>query len=198
MPSEEDKAGRRLEASLAEFQALRAEIVQRLQSQQALYGLCILAIAALLGAALAGEKSHPTILLCAPFVTSAVGLAYADQTRRIFYIGIYIRDTLWPRVDQSVGGIGHSWEETFSDVMTIRTPFQAMLSTAYIGLLFVFTPLVANLYAAFAQHWSFSFAEWLLWGAGLLAVAFYSAVGAAVALRFGLSDGRSEVQISSS
>jgi hypothetical protein len=196
--AEESPNVRRLAASLAEFQALRAEIVQRLQSQQALYALCILANAALLGAALAGTKSHPKVLFCIPFVASAVGLAYADQTRRIFHIGIYIRDTLWPRVDQAVDGVGHSWEETFSDVMTIRTPFQAMLSTVYIGLLFVFTPLVANFYSAFAQHWDFTFAEWLLWGAGLAAVAFYAAVGAAVALRYGLADGRQEVQIPSS
>lgn len=181
-----DPRDRQLEASLAEFQALRAELVQRLQSQQALYGLCILAIAALLGAALAGKPSHPTILLCIPFVASAVGLAYADQTRRIFHIADYIKKQLWPRIDGFSGGLGKSWEETFSDVMTIRTPFQAMLSTAYLAMLFVFTPLIAELYTAIARNWALAPAEWVMWGAGILATGFYAIVGCAVALRLGM------------
>jgi hypothetical protein len=176
-----------LTAALAEFQALRAEIVQRIQAQQGLYALCVLGNGALLGAGLAGTKAHPAVFLCIPFVSSAIGLAYADHTRRIFYIGEYIRDRLWPSITGLVERPLQSWEEVFAETMTLRTPFQAMLTTAYLATLFVFIPLAASAYAASASHWDQSSGEWILWCAGILTTLFYVVVAGAVGLRYGMS-----------
>jgi hypothetical protein len=175
-----------LTAALAEFQALRGEITQRIQLQQVLLGLTITALGALLSVALASKSSRASLLLAAPFVTSALGFAYSDHARRINLLGEYIRDRLWPDVRSLTDDGLSSWEEDFVHVVSPSNPFQAGLSSAYIVTLFVVSPIAASCYAGFALHWRLTSAEWILWAGGLGTTVVYSVYASAVALRYGL------------
>jgi hypothetical protein len=175
-----------LTAALAEFQALREEIVQRIQLQQVLLGLTITALGALLSVALAGTSSRASLLFATPFVTSALGFAYSDHARRINMLGKYIRDELWRDVRRLTDDGLSSWEEAFFGVISPRTPFQVGLSSAYIVSLFIVSPIAANCYAGVALNWDLASGEWILWAGGLGTTLIYSAYASAVALQYGL------------
>jgi hypothetical protein len=177
---------RSLTAALAEFQALRGEIVQRIQLQQVLLGLSITALGALLSVALAGNTAQASLLLAAPFVTSALGFGYSDQGRRINLLGAYVKDVLWPFVRSLTDSRLSSWEEHFADKVSPQQVFQAGLTSAYIVTLFVVSPLGADFYAAAALHWQLTSGEWVLFATGLAATILYSIYALAVALRHGI------------
>jgi hypothetical protein len=176
--ADDEVAGRSLTAALAEFQALRAEAVQRIQLQQLIVGLTITAIGALLTVALAGKTSRASLLLATPFVTSALGVAHTDQAHRINDLGIYVRDFLWPYVARRTTPRLPSWEEYFSKCTDAR--LQGALSTWYILTLFVVSPVVADLYAVATLHWRLTTGEWILVAAGSAATVLYSALRIAV------------------
>lgn len=184
--SGDESPDRWLTAALAEFQALRSEIDGRIQHQQVLLGLNITALGTLLSVALATNTSQATVLLAAPFVASALGFAYSDHTRRINLLGKYIRERLWPDVRGLTAPGLSSWEEGFVDQVSLRTPFQAGLSSAYIVALFVVTPVAMVVYAGFRLHWDLTGGEWILWALGIATTLVYSAYASAVALRHGL------------
>jgi hypothetical protein len=92
----------------AEYVALRAEIAQRLSSQQALVALNITAIATIVGFVLAehtgSKQPSESLLLLVPVVSSVLGLLWLDHDRNIRRIAEYISTELWRyRV--------HSWEK---------------------------------------------------------------------------------------
>jgi hypothetical protein len=184
--SDGESCDRWLTAALAEFQALRGEVVQRIQLQQVLLGLTITALGALLSVALASTSSRASLLLATPFVTSALGFAYSDHSRRINMLGAYIKDHLWPDIRSLTGGGLSSWEERFAGVVSPRKPFQAGLTTVYIVTLFVASPIAANSYAGAALHWRLTGGEWILWAGGLATTVVYIAYASAVALRYGV------------
>jgi hypothetical protein len=181
-----DNQDRRLSAALAEFDALRTELVERIQIQQVLLGLTITALGALLSVALSTKSSHTRLLLVAPFITSALGFAHSDQSRRINLLGAYIRHELWTEVEKLSGGPIPSWEATFS--RTFHTPFQSFLSSFYIVALFVLAPLATVLYGGFTTAWKFSAGEWTVFSSGLLTTCVYGIYALAVALRHGIPD----------
>jgi hypothetical protein len=176
--ADHDLAERSLTAALAEFQAARGEIVQRIQLQQLIVGLTITAIGALLTVALAGKTSRASLLLATPFVTSALGVAHTDQAHRINVLGAYVRCPLWPYVARLTIAKLPSWEDHFS--MLKHSRLQDALSTGYILMLFVISPLVADLYAAVTLHGRLTTGEWFLLGAGLATTVLYSALRLAV------------------
>jgi hypothetical protein len=85
--ADDDVSERSLTAALAEFQALRGEIVQRIQLQELILGLAITAIGALFTVALTGKTSRSSLLLATPFVASALGVAHAEQVHRLDLLG---------------------------------------------------------------------------------------------------------------
>jgi hypothetical protein len=173
-----------LTALLAQYTALRDEIVHRLAAQQAIFGLHIAANGALLGVVLGGQVPRVNLLLASPLLSSVLGLAYADHTRRISIMGTYIRIRLWPEVCGRAGTALPAWEEAFKHGMTLRTPLQALISSFYIATLFVIVPLSAMVYAVVEQN--FRTGEWVLWTVGLALLAFYAAIASTVALRVGI------------
>jgi hypothetical protein len=134
--SEGGSHDRWLTAALTEFQALRGEIVQRIQRQQVLLGLAITALGALLSVALVGKTSRASLLLATPFVTSALGFAYSDHARRINVRGEYIKDELWSHIRSLTDGRLSSGGAPRPSAFASNR-FQARLSSAYILTLFV-------------------------------------------------------------
>jgi hypothetical protein len=164
--ADDDVSERSLTAALAEFQALRGEIVQRIQLQELILGLAITAIGALFTIALTGKTSRSSLLLATPFVTSALGVAHAEQVHRLGLLGDYVRDHLWPRVAVFTIADLPSWERYFAASRRDHRVLHRALSV-YIFTLFVLSPVGADLYAAAALHCRLTTAEWWFFGTGV-------------------------------
>jgi hypothetical protein len=80
--------------TLAEYQALRAEILTHTNVQQTLLGATITLSGVLAGFALQG---HPEIVLILPVATLLMGAAYADETRKTYALANYIINVLAKR-----------------------------------------------------------------------------------------------------
>jgi hypothetical protein len=88
------------EVRLAEYAALRAEIAQRLSSQQALVALNLTAVATIVGFVLV-KHSSKSLLLLVPVVSSVLGLLWLDHDRNIRLMALYIGTELWRDREQS-------------------------------------------------------------------------------------------------
>lgn len=97
-----------LQALLAEFEALRSELLHRLTLRYTLMFLCISAIGAITSFALGG---HPDVLLCLPLVCLMLLLLSGAQLGAIHTIGKYIGEVLSPSVRKVVGSDVFRWEE---------------------------------------------------------------------------------------
>jgi hypothetical protein len=106
---EASKPDRAVDAVLAEFNALRSEIVSHITAQAAVAGLGLTAMAVVIGF-VAKEGSDDRLLLIIPPVTMLVVLLHAAETYRSAQIGTYIRVKLWPYLESQVGEIP-SWED---------------------------------------------------------------------------------------
>jgi hypothetical protein len=91
------------EVRLAEYAALRAELAQRLSSQQALVALNLTAVATIVGFVLV-KHSSKSLLLLVPVVSSVLGLLWLDHNRTVRQIATYIGTELWD-------GRTQSWEK---------------------------------------------------------------------------------------
>ena len=87
-----------VDAVLAEFAAMRAEIDRRSNEQHALMGLSITATATL--AAFVISKDRYELLPLVPVLTAVLGMRWLDHHRRIREIGDYIRDDINERLSQ--------------------------------------------------------------------------------------------------
>src|SRR5690349_23524630 len=83
------------EASMAEFDALRSEIIARTNAQFALAGAGLTAIGVAVGVAFS-EKGNAQVVIAVPFLAAAIILAYVFESVRIISLGGYIRLRLWP------------------------------------------------------------------------------------------------------
>jgi hypothetical protein len=92
------------ESALAEFHALRAEILLRLENQHGLYVLQLGASGAILSFALA-DTSHLAAAFLVPLLSYLVGYRFYMMGMEIGQIGIYIQESLSPRIQ---GGL--PWE----------------------------------------------------------------------------------------
>ena len=109
----------RRQAALAEFNALRAEIVARTTSQGTLITLVVTAIGLVAGFVIKDE-GDVRLLLILPFLVAAAGIHSSAQDRTIALIGAYIRDRLWPFLAEGGPGAGRgaplpSWESVVTD-----------------------------------------------------------------------------------
>jgi hypothetical protein len=115
-----DDKGTRVQIALAEFNALRGEIISHSTTQAGLIALAVTAIG-LVGGFVIKEDGDPRLLLILPFLVSAAGIHSAEQGRGIALMGTYIRDSLWPYLDRIHGEDGlvgeamPSWEQTVTD-----------------------------------------------------------------------------------
>ena len=101
----DDDASLNQNAALAEFNALRAEILARQGHQHTMMALNLTIAGAVFSFALT-QPSRLLALLIVPFTAFMIGGTYFAQTYNIEDIGLYIYNNLWGRV---TGGLG--WEE---------------------------------------------------------------------------------------
>src|SRR5689334_6101248 len=80
-----------LQAMLAEYNALRAEIQSRSNTQNTLLQLHLTALTLILGGALS-EKLGPWIIFLIPLEATIFGLWWLDHSLVIMEIGTYIRE----------------------------------------------------------------------------------------------------------
>lgn len=96
------------EFALAEFNALRSEVVAIRQIQTAVYTAALTILAAVGGVALEKRGSRAEILLVLPFVLSGLGIILVESEVGIANIGEFIRDELPKRLPV---GEAESWEQ---------------------------------------------------------------------------------------
>jgi hypothetical protein len=139
-----DKA---VDVALAEFNALRTEIVNHMTAQATLTGVGLTALGVILGFALRGGGDRE-LLLTIPLLATLVSLLHAGINYQITLIAGYIRTTLWPYLQGRVDEELPSWE---TYIATQRRPWgnfalAHLIGTPAIGL-FVAASVVALLLA---------------------------------------------------
>jgi hypothetical protein len=113
---------------LAEFTALRAEIVSRATVQAGLITLNITAVGTAIGFAIGGAAFRPYILLAVPFLSGILGMSWIDHARNNTSLGMYIGRVLWPRLREISGEIPsreddvRSAESRFINIVLVGGP----------------------------------------------------------------------------
>jgi hypothetical protein len=98
-----------VQVDLAEFAALRAEILTFLNLQNAFLGVAVLIITAVINVA-AGEKVRLWMVGCAPLPLAILAALYGDVAARIGRAGNYIGGTLGTRLDNQLPPRSLGWE----------------------------------------------------------------------------------------
>lgn len=93
---------------LAEFAALRAEIVARISAQVTIIGLGVTGLGLILGFVIR-DNGDQRLLLAIPPLSAMVAVLHAAESYRVKTLGNYIRDNLWPNPEGQVGAIP-GWE----------------------------------------------------------------------------------------
>jgi hypothetical protein len=93
---------------LAEYNALRSEIVSHVTVQAAVVGLGLTALGVIVGLAANSAADHRILLLVPPLGLFVV-LIYSAETYRSAAIEIFIYRRIWPRLEKVVGELP-SWE----------------------------------------------------------------------------------------
>jgi hypothetical protein len=114
-----------------------------------------------------------------------LAFAYFDQARRIWQLGSYIRDILWPTFRLLSTDTLPSWEESPAILVSGRPRIEAVLSGTYLAMLFVVAPSVADIFALVEHHGHFPSGDWVVWTVGLLNLVAFCMFALAVAGRYG-------------
>ncbi len=101
----EEKA---VDVAIAEFNALRAEIVSYISTQATLVGLALTAGGLIVGFTVK-ENADQRLLLAIPLLTLLVVLLHTAASYRSAMIGHYIYNVLWKDLERHVGKLS-SWE----------------------------------------------------------------------------------------
>ncbi len=147
MPTVEAGEERVVDVLLAEYNALRAEIVTHVTIQGAVVGLGLTAIGVIAGLA-AKEGGGYAILLVIPPLSLFISLIYSAETYRSAALEIYLYGELWPALEDRVGALPPSWElsagsdRRFSwgaaaEVLLIDLPATAIFAAASVAALLV-------------------------------------------------------------
>jgi hypothetical protein len=115
VPSRSDHA---LQALLAQYVSLRAEIASRLQAQLTLILGSGTLISAIVGVIVAGH-ADPALLSIVPVIAGILGFVHNDNSRFINYAAKQLRDAVWPAIEQTTGyevGALPDWERNVSRI----------------------------------------------------------------------------------
>ncbi len=148
---------------LAEYNALRSEIVAHLTVQAAVVGLGLTALGVIVGLAANSAGDHKALLLVSPLSLFVV-LIYAAETYRSAMIEIFIYRHIWPRLEESLGELP-SWER---QAASERKPKLGVIGTS----LLIDVPAMAIfvLAGAGAQVAAWDLADPLWWGGAVLLI----------------------------
>lgn len=125
---------------MAEFNALRAEIIQLNTAQAAFVGISVTALGVILGLGLSKDGDE-RLLLTIPPLGIVVTLVYAGYAYRASSIGGYIRTELWPYLCSRVGHLP-SWEATVNAQRRSRRGIFKAITDAPAPVLFLVSSLV--------------------------------------------------------
>lgn len=165
--------------ALAEYNALRAEVISHITAQAAVVGLGLTALGVVAGfVAKDGGDQH--LLLAIPPLTMLVVLLHAAGTYRVALIGDYIGKTLWPYLAAQVGQRGRlpSWEDKRAE-RNLKTA-SAVARGLFIDFPAMTLFIAASIFALYRLH-QFG-ADGRLWWMGCLMTLIAIAVPIAVAL----------------
>lgn len=95
--------------ALAEYNALRAEIISHITAQTAVITVGVTALGLIAGFVVK-EGADDHLLLVVPPLSMFVILLHTAENYRIWRLGDYIRDYLWPFLQNQAGGLPPSWE----------------------------------------------------------------------------------------
>lgn len=123
-----------IDAALAEFTALRSELITHTNTQNALVGFGLSAVGVVVGLSFSAP-GRQQLLTIVPIVASVVILAYCGEAFRVISIGCYIRYRLWPFLGHRAGDDLPSWEEHVAVVErgwggVVEVPIIGMFATA--------------------------------------------------------------------
>ncbi len=182
-----------MEALLAEFAALRAEIQRRSEAQDRLQVLLTATAGVVLPLA---AQQRPQILVCLSFVASLTGLAWADHAMQIKTLGSYIREVIECEVRRLAGPNVMQWEHWFrgglasADDRAFRRIMNIPLFRYTLPGLFIlsgFTGLLGIPYAVFAGPSEKRLpSSLLLWGIEALAGLMFLAMLVGIIMRWKL------------
>ncbi|MET0693782.1 MAG: hypothetical protein ABWY56_07615 [Propionibacteriaceae bacterium] len=96
-----------IDVALAEFAALRAEIGTAQTAQNACVGIGVTSVGVLWTVSVQG--SDPRLLLATPAIALVACILFLAEAHRMFKIGDYIRQELWPYLTRTTSYQG-SWE----------------------------------------------------------------------------------------
>jgi hypothetical protein len=111
--------------ALAEFNALRAEILGHISAGTTVVGLGVTALGIIVGL-VAKEGADRRLLLVIPPLSLFVILLLTAENYRTTMLGNYIRDELWPFLEERVGALP-SWEAKVSDYRGSRNFFAKLV-----------------------------------------------------------------------
>lgn len=100
---------KRTDVVIAEFNALRAEMVARITIQATLIGTGITGIGVVVGFAI-GQTGNRSLLVLVPLISALVLFLYANQSYRIIVLGDYIRRCQLKYLRDIFGSSLPSWE----------------------------------------------------------------------------------------
>jgi hypothetical protein len=157
------------DAALAEYNALRAEILAIQQSQNMAFTAALTIMAAVAGVALAKSGGRSELLMILPIVLSGLGLIQVQSARETAEIGRYMREELWQRLTGRADG---SWEHY---VEQLRGKPSGYLANAVLARALIFVaPSVASIVITSHQRTTHLAP---LWWVGIGCVALFVALG---------------------
>jgi hypothetical protein len=133
-----------VDAALAEYNALRSEIVAKFASQYAFVGVGFTAVGIVVGYASSGN-GRSTFLLAVPFISTVEILVYAGLAAQVRFMGRYIRTDLWPYIQAACDPLLPSWEANLhgSRRSVWFDRFSSASGTAICGLFYLIGLIVA-------------------------------------------------------
>jgi hypothetical protein len=172
MPQSTEDKGTRVEALIAQFTALRAEIEYRTQAQANLVQLNITAIGALGGFGLS-QYADERVLLLIPVVSTMLGLFWLDHAAVIFEIGDFIRDRILPKLatEASIPDMPN-WEK-FVEERERRLHVRLGFFGLPFPFVFAVVPLLGLVFSLRSTQKDWSFVLFLLIDFALLGVPVY-------------------------
>lgn len=156
-----------IDAALAEYGALRGEIVSRSGAQHVILNISIVATGAVAGLALS-DPSKRILALVLPFACTVLGAVWLDHARCIVNIGTYIRISRWPQLRDLSGSPALTSYEDWAH--EDRGNFWRSALFAFPAMLTFVAPAVAGLLltAPVVEGGGL----WVLWSLGLAMTAF--------------------------
>ncbi len=164
------------EVLLAEFNALRNEVLGIRQIQTAVFTAALTILAAVGSFALAKKNGRIEVLLVLPYVLSGLGVIELQCAVGVANVGKYIREELWSRMPTDRSAKTPSWEH-FID-RTRGNTIAYRLSTLATPALILWVPSVASLAITHRQAVT---ALWPLWWGGFLATVLFPGIAMALA-----------------